>query len=158
MKLISSMLFKCFFILSIVAINVITFDIVEAFLSKSYQWPLRLTQNTLNAISNVVIGETNILDPMSMHWYYFLCIIWYVCMIWYPYIHTYSLCTSISHVTYILISAFAITSIYDTAIAMEAEADPFVQQLDLQLDNSFFPSNTPFRAFRGIYNDCCLIR
>ena len=64
--------------------------------------------------------------------------------------------SSISHVTYILISAFAITSIYDTAIAMEAEADPFVQHLDLQLDNSFFPSNTPFRAFRGIYNDCCL--
>lgn len=55
------MLSKSFFVISIVAINVVTFEIAKAFVSKSYPRPLRPTQNTsFNAISNVVIGETNI--------------------------------------------------------------------------------------------------
>lgn len=39
---------------------------------------------------------------------------------------------------------------------MEAEASPFVNYLNLQPDASFFPSETPFRAFRGKHNDCDL--
>jgi 5'-methylthioadenosine nucleosidase len=42
------------------------------------------------------------------------------------------------------------------AIAMEAEASPFVNHLKLQLDPSFFPTETPFRAFRGKHNNCNL--
>lgn len=42
------------------------------------------------------------------------------------------------------------------AIAMEAEASPFVNHLNLQPDAAFFPSETPFRAFRGKHNDCDL--
>jgi 5'-methylthioadenosine nucleosidase len=42
------------------------------------------------------------------------------------------------------------------AIAMEAEASPFVNHLNLQPDLSFFPSETPFRAFRGKHNNCHL--
>mmetsp|Transcript_5172 Transcript_5172/g.11226 ORF Transcript_5172/g.11226 Transcript_5172/m.11226 type:complete len:251 (-) Transcript_5172:248-1000(-) len=42
------------------------------------------------------------------------------------------------------------------AIAMEAEATPFVNHLDLQPDASFFPSETPFSAFRGKHNNCDL--
>ncbi len=42
------------------------------------------------------------------------------------------------------------------AIAMEAEASPFVNHLNLQPDLSFFPSETPFRAFRGKHNNCQL--
>mmetsp|Transcript_19930 Transcript_19930/g.41953 ORF Transcript_19930/g.41953 Transcript_19930/m.41953 type:complete len:250 (+) Transcript_19930:205-954(+) len=42
------------------------------------------------------------------------------------------------------------------AIAMEAEATPFVNHLDLQPDTSFFPTETPFQAFRGKHNDCNL--
>lgn len=40
------------------------------------------------------------------------------------------------------------------AIAMEAEANPFVQHLNLNLDEEFFPSNTPFVAYRGKHNEC----
>ncbi len=39
---------------------------------------------------------------------------------------------------------------------MEAEASPFVNQLGLQPDTSFFPTETPFHAFRGKHNDCNL--
>lgn len=42
------------------------------------------------------------------------------------------------------------------AIAMEAEASPFVNHLNLQPDPSFFPAETPFHAFRGKRNDCDL--
>ncbi|KAL9179645.1 hypothetical protein ACHAXT_008935 [Thalassiosira profunda] len=42
------------------------------------------------------------------------------------------------------------------AIAMEAEAAPFVAHLGLQPDKSFFPTETPFHAFRGKHNDCDL--
>mmetsp|Transcript_15581 Transcript_15581/g.33749 ORF Transcript_15581/g.33749 Transcript_15581/m.33749 type:complete len:251 (+) Transcript_15581:149-901(+) len=42
------------------------------------------------------------------------------------------------------------------AIAMEAEASPFVNHLNLQPDTSFFPSETPFHAFRGKHNNCNL--
>jgi len=40
------------------------------------------------------------------------------------------------------------------AIAMEAEASPFVTHLGLQADPTFFPPQTPFNAFRGKYNSC----
>lgn len=42
------------------------------------------------------------------------------------------------------------------AIAMEAEASPFINHLNLQPDESFFPSETPFHAFRGKHNNCNL--
>mmetsp|Transcript_24040 Transcript_24040/g.58050 ORF Transcript_24040/g.58050 Transcript_24040/m.58050 type:complete len:251 (+) Transcript_24040:24-776(+) len=42
------------------------------------------------------------------------------------------------------------------AIAMEAEASPFVNHLNLQPDPYFFPSESPFQAFRGKHNDCKL--
>ena len=42
------------------------------------------------------------------------------------------------------------------AIAMEAEASPFVTHLALQPDKSFFPSQTPFHAFSGKYGSCNL--
>eukprot|EP00565_Helicotheca_tamesis_P001939 CAMPEP_0185725778 /NCGR_PEP_ID=MMETSP1171-20130828/1949_1 /TAXON_ID=374046 /ORGANISM="Helicotheca tamensis, Strain CCMP826" /LENGTH=256 /DNA_ID=CAMNT_0028393985 /DNA_START=89 /DNA_END=859 /DNA_ORIENTATION=- len=40
------------------------------------------------------------------------------------------------------------------AIAMEAEAAPFVEFLSLKEDNEFFPKVTPFKAFRGLYEEC----
>eukprot|EP00956_Cyclotella_meneghiniana_P033457 scaffold96383_cov68-Cyclotella_meneghiniana.AAC.7 len=40
------------------------------------------------------------------------------------------------------------------AIAMEAEASPFVSHLGLQPDPSFFPPQTPFKAFSGKHNSC----
>lgn len=42
------------------------------------------------------------------------------------------------------------------AIAMEAEASPFVAHLNLQPDTSFFPAETPFQAFSGKHNNCNL--
>jgi len=42
------------------------------------------------------------------------------------------------------------------AIAMEAEASPFVNHLNLQPDTSFFPSQTPFHAFTGKHGNCNL--
>ena len=42
------------------------------------------------------------------------------------------------------------------AIAMEAEASPFIRHLNLQPDPTFFPTETPFRAFRGRHNSCNL--
>jgi len=40
------------------------------------------------------------------------------------------------------------------AIAMEAEAAPFVDYLKLKKDESFFPSNVSFEAFVGNHNSC----
>ncbi|GAX15348.1 5'-methylthioadenosine nucleosidase [Fistulifera solaris] len=40
------------------------------------------------------------------------------------------------------------------AIAMEAEAAPFIQHLQLKLVADFFPSNTPFQAYQGPHGDC----
>lgn len=40
------------------------------------------------------------------------------------------------------------------AIAMEAEASPFIDHLGLKPDTSFFPTETPFHAFRGKHKDC----
>lgn len=42
------------------------------------------------------------------------------------------------------------------AIAMEAEASPFVNHLNLQPDPAFFPSQTPFHAFSGKHGSCNL--
>jgi 5'-methylthioadenosine nucleosidase len=42
------------------------------------------------------------------------------------------------------------------AIAMEAEASPFVNHLNLQPDTSFFPTQTPFHAFTGKHGNCNL--
>ena len=42
------------------------------------------------------------------------------------------------------------------AIAMEAEASPFVNHLNLTADASFFPPQTPFQAYRGKHNNCDL--
>mmetsp|Transcript_21092 Transcript_21092/g.43437 ORF Transcript_21092/g.43437 Transcript_21092/m.43437 type:complete len:269 (+) Transcript_21092:15-821(+) len=42
------------------------------------------------------------------------------------------------------------------AIAMEAEASPFVNHLNLTIDKSFFPPESPFQAFRGKHNSCDL--
>jgi len=42
------------------------------------------------------------------------------------------------------------------AIAMEAEASPLINHLNLQPDTSFFPTETPFHAFRGKHNNCNL--
>ncbi len=42
------------------------------------------------------------------------------------------------------------------AIAMEAEASPFVNHLNLQPDPTFFPSQTPFHAFTGKHGNCNL--
>lgn len=42
------------------------------------------------------------------------------------------------------------------AIAMKAEASPFVKHLSLEPDTSFFPPETPFHAFRGKHNGCDL--
>jgi len=40
------------------------------------------------------------------------------------------------------------------AIAMEAEATPFVTHLSLEVDETFFPKTVPFQAFRGRYEEC----
>lgn len=40
------------------------------------------------------------------------------------------------------------------AIAMEAEAKPFVEHLGLTMDESFFPPHTPFIAYRGTHGQC----
>ena len=40
------------------------------------------------------------------------------------------------------------------AIAMEAEASPFVQHLGLEPDESFFSKSLPFQAFRGKHQQC----
>lgn len=40
------------------------------------------------------------------------------------------------------------------AIAMEAEASPFVSHLSLQPDDNFFPKQVPFKAFRGHHEGC----
>jgi 5'-methylthioadenosine nucleosidase len=37
---------------------------------------------------------------------------------------------------------------------MEAEAMPFIQHLSLERDHEFFPSMTPFHAFKGQYHEC----
>jgi len=37
---------------------------------------------------------------------------------------------------------------------MEAEADPFVKHLSLEHDKTFFPTTTPFQAFRGQHGQC----
>ena len=42
------------------------------------------------------------------------------------------------------------------AIAMEAEASPLINHLNLQPDTSFFPTESPFHAFRGKHNNCNL--
>lgn len=42
------------------------------------------------------------------------------------------------------------------AIAMEAEAKPFIEHLNLSKDESFFSKKTPFEAYRGEYNECTL--
>jgi 5'-methylthioadenosine nucleosidase len=42
------------------------------------------------------------------------------------------------------------------AIAMEAEASPLVEHLSLRQDPSFYPPETPFRAFEGRHGDCHL--
>jgi len=40
------------------------------------------------------------------------------------------------------------------AIAMEAEAMPFVEYLGLKLEENFFPSQAPFQAYSGNHNKC----
>lgn len=40
------------------------------------------------------------------------------------------------------------------AVAMEAEAKPFIEHLGLKLDETFFPSHTPFLAYSGNHGDC----
>lgn len=40
------------------------------------------------------------------------------------------------------------------AIAMEAEAAPFVEHLGLEADADFFPVEAPFKSFRGQYKSC----
>jgi 5'-methylthioadenosine nucleosidase len=40
------------------------------------------------------------------------------------------------------------------AVAMEAEAMPFVNHLQLESVPDFFPPQTPFKAFRGKHNSC----
>lgn len=40
------------------------------------------------------------------------------------------------------------------AIAMEAEAKPFVEHLALSPADNFFPAEAPFLAFQGMHNDC----
>jgi 5'-methylthioadenosine nucleosidase len=40
------------------------------------------------------------------------------------------------------------------AIAMEAEAKPFIDHLGLTQDDSFFPDHTPFVAYTGMHNQC----
>ncbi len=42
------------------------------------------------------------------------------------------------------------------AIAMEAEAKPFIDHLNLIEDTTFFHSRSPFQAFRGEYQQCNL--
>jgi 5'-methylthioadenosine nucleosidase len=42
------------------------------------------------------------------------------------------------------------------AIAMEAEAAPFIKHLNLQQDTDFFHKKSPFQAFRGKHNSCNL--
>lgn len=42
------------------------------------------------------------------------------------------------------------------AVAMEAEASPFVTHLSLEKDDSFFPEKSPFKAFVGIHESCQL--
>lgn len=37
---------------------------------------------------------------------------------------------------------------------MEAEATPFIDHLNLEKADDFFPSNTPFHAFTGSHNSC----
>ncbi len=39
-------------------------------------------------------------------------------------------------------------------IAMEAEAMPFIERLDLKRNPEFFPSVTPFHAFEGTFEHC----
>jgi nucleoside phosphorylase len=43
------------------------------------------------------------------------------------------------------------------AMAMEAEAAPVVTKLGLISDTTFFPSKTPFKAYRGSYKGCNLV-
>jgi len=42
------------------------------------------------------------------------------------------------------------------AVAMEAEASPFVSHLSLEKDDSFFPAKLPFKAFVGTHESCQL--
>jgi len=42
------------------------------------------------------------------------------------------------------------------AIAMEAEAKPFIDHLNLVQDITFFSSKSPFQAFRGEHENCLL--
>ena len=53
-------------------------------------------------------------------------------------------------------TAFSMISNVVIAIAMEAEASPFVNHLNLQPDTTFFPSQTPFHAFTGKHGNCNL--
>jgi 5'-methylthioadenosine nucleosidase len=39
-------------------------------------------------------------------------------------------------------------------IAMEAEASPFIEHLNLEASEDFFPPQTPFKAFSGPHNGC----
>ena len=39
---------------------------------------------------------------------------------------------------------------------MEAEAAPFIEHLKLSVDEGFFPSKAPFKAYRGGYNECAI--
>mmetsp|Transcript_49524 Transcript_49524/g.73652 ORF Transcript_49524/g.73652 Transcript_49524/m.73652 type:complete len:250 (-) Transcript_49524:357-1106(-) len=42
------------------------------------------------------------------------------------------------------------------AIAMEAEADPFIAHLGLESDESFFPKEAPFLAYKGKHESCAV--
>ena len=42
------------------------------------------------------------------------------------------------------------------AIAMEAEASPFVNHMELKPAEGFFPTETPFQAFKGKHKSCDL--
>ena len=53
-------------------------------------------------------------------------------------------------------TAFSMISNVVIAIAMEAEASPFVNHLNLQPDTTFFPPQTPFHAFTGKHGNCNL--
>lgn len=43
------------------------------------------------------------------------------------------------------------------AIAMEAEAKPFIEHLGLTMVDDFFPSNTPFHAYTGSHGDHSIV-
>lgn len=60
------------------------------------------------------------------------------------------------HLRFLTDSCFPLSSRVVVAIAMEAEAKPFVEHLGLKADDTLFPPTVPFQAFTGVHGEAAV--